>query len=89
MVRAITTTLRGEFLKTLVFVMLPLSSVLGQARIIQTNSRGDMVHIIDPKTQSVVGQIKGVPVNHGVAAAPDGSRTLAQARPNTRCASSM
>src|SRR6266850_2146424 len=61
-------------LLTMTWIMLSLSAVFGQARIIQTNSRGDSVHVIDPQTQSVVAQIKGVPVNHGVAAAPDGSR---------------
>ena len=43
-------------------------------RIVQTNSRTDMISLIDPATQSVVAEIKGVPVNHGAAAAPDGSR---------------
>jgi len=45
-----------------------------QVRIVQTNSRGDNIHLIDPATQQVVGEITGVPINHGVAAAPDGSR---------------
>lgn len=43
-------------------------------RIVQTNSRTDMISLIDPATQSVVAEIKGVPVNHGAAAAPDGTR---------------
>jgi YVTN family beta-propeller protein len=43
-------------------------------RIIQTNSAGDNVDIIDPATNKVVGVIKGIEVNHGVAVAPDGSR---------------
>src|ERR1700674_4834479 len=43
-------------------------------RIIQTNSAGDNVHIIDPVTNKVVGVIEGIEVNHGVAVAPDGSR---------------
>jgi YVTN family beta-propeller protein len=43
-------------------------------RIIQTNSAGDNVHIIDPVTNKVVGVIKGIEVNHGVAVAPDGAR---------------
>src|SRR6185503_5736276 len=43
-------------------------------RIIQTNSAGDNVHIIDPATNKVVGQIAGIEVGHGAAAAPDGSR---------------
>src|SRR6202049_3787022 len=44
------------------------------ARIIQTNSAGDNVHIIDPATNKVVGVIEGIEVNHGAAVAPDGSR---------------
>ncbi|HVY34450.1 MAG TPA: beta-propeller fold lactonase family protein [Caulobacteraceae bacterium] len=43
-------------------------------RIIQSNSGGDEVHIIDPATNKVVGRITGIEVNHGVAGAPDGSR---------------
>ncbi|PYR41612.1 MAG: hypothetical protein DMF93_08005, partial [Acidobacteria bacterium] len=43
-------------------------------RIIQTNSAGDNVHIIDPATNKVVGVIEGIEVNHGAAIAPDGSR---------------
>ena len=45
-----------------------------QPRIIQTNSAGDNVHIIDPATNKVVGEITGIEVGHGAAAAPDGSR---------------
>jgi YVTN family beta-propeller protein len=45
-----------------------------KVRIIQTNSAGDNVHIIDPVTNTVVGVIEGIEVNHGAAAAPDGSR---------------
>ena len=43
-----------------------------KTRIIQTNSAGDNVHIIDPVTNQVVGQIVGIEVGHGAAAAPDG-----------------
>jgi YVTN family beta-propeller protein len=45
-----------------------------KTRIIQTNSAGDNVHIIDPETNHVVGEIDGIEVGHGAAAAPDGSR---------------
>ena len=54
-----------------------LSSVrapVGKVRIIQTNSAGDNVHIIDPASNKVVGEITGIEVGHGAAAAPDGSR---------------
>jgi YVTN family beta-propeller protein len=44
-----------------------------KVRIIQTNSAGDNVDIIDPSTNKIVGEIKGIEVNHGAAAAPDGS----------------
>lgn len=43
-------------------------------RIIQTNSAGDDVHIIDPATNKVVGRIVGIEANHGAAVAPDGGR---------------
>jgi YVTN family beta-propeller protein len=45
-----------------------------KVRIIQTNSAGDNVHIIDPVTNKVVGVIEGIEVNHGTGVAPDGSR---------------
>lgn len=43
-------------------------------RIIQTNSAGDNVDIIDPATNTVVGVINGIEVPHGAGAAPDGRR---------------
>ena len=51
-----------------------LSSAPNKVRIIQTNSAGDNVDIIDPATNKIVGEITGIEVNHGAAAAPDGSR---------------
>src|SRR5256885_4351181 len=49
-------------------------NVLGQIRIVQTNSGGDNISLIDPATNKVVGDIKGIPANHGAAAAPDGTK---------------
>src|SRR5215475_7300895 len=43
-------------------------------RIVQTNSAGDSVMLIDPDSNKVVGEIKDIEVNHGAAPAPDGSR---------------
>jgi len=43
-------------------------------RVLQTNSAGDNVHVIDPATNQVVGTIEEIEVPHGVAIAPDGSR---------------
>ena len=41
-------------------------------RIVQTNSAGDNVHVIDPVTNQVVGEIKGIERAHGAIASPDG-----------------
>jgi YVTN family beta-propeller protein len=54
--------------------LLALPLLAGSVRIIQTNSAGDDVSIIDPATNKVVGVIHGIEVNHGAAVAPDGSR---------------
>src|SRR5882672_11518352 len=53
---------------------LSLGAAPKNLRIIQTNSAGDNLHIIDPASNKVVGEIKGIEVSHGVAAAPDGTR---------------
>jgi YVTN family beta-propeller protein len=45
-----------------------------RVRIVQTNAAGDSVMLIDPATNTVVGEIKDIEVNHGAAVAPDGSR---------------
>ena len=44
------------------------------ARVLQTNSAGDNVHVIDPANNQVVGTIEGIEVPHGVTIAPDGGR---------------
>src|SRR5947207_1494637 len=49
-------------------------SAQNKVRIIQTNSAGDNVHVIDPATNKVVGVIEGIEVSHGAAISPDGSR---------------
>ena len=72
------TTLSHELrhsLTVLAIVVLtpPLAAGQGNVRIIQTNSAGDSIHIIDPATNKVVGEITGVERVHGVSAAPDGS----------------
>jgi YVTN family beta-propeller protein len=51
---------------------LPLAASGGTVRIIQTNSAGDNIHLIDPATNRVVGVIKGIEVNHGAAVSRDG-----------------
>jgi YVTN family beta-propeller protein len=60
-------------LPAVILMAAPLTAA-AQVRILQTNSQGDNIHLIDPSTNKIVGEIKGVPINHGAAAAPDGSR---------------
>jgi YVTN family beta-propeller protein len=70
-----TSQVLGCSLKTLAIVLLALPLMAAdKVRIIQTNSAGDNVHLIDPETNKVVGEITGIEVSHGAAAAPDGSR---------------
>jgi YVTN family beta-propeller protein len=45
-----------------------------KVRIVQTNSAGDNVHLIDPATNKVAGIIEGIEVSHGAGVAPDGKR---------------
>ena len=61
---------------SLVLALLGASTALHAAsvRIVQTNSAGDSVMLIDPDTNKIVGEIPGIEVNHGAASAPDGSR---------------
>src|SRR6202162_4837014 len=66
------TALAGVLLCTVSFSS--LSAQQPKLRIVQTNSAGDNVSIIDPATNKVVGEIKGIELPHGVAVAPDGSR---------------
>src|SRR3954447_24264609 len=73
-------SLKWVAMKTKLSLMMALSLAtplaLGAAtvRIVQTNAAGDSVMLIDPVSNTVVGEIKGIEVNHGAAVAPDGSR---------------
>src|SRR5205809_1656971 len=55
-------------------IALPVARGADTVRIVQTNAAGDNIHLIDPATNKVVGEITGIEVNHGAAVAPDGSR---------------
>src|ERR1700744_289257 len=50
------------------------SAQQSKLRILQSNSAGDNLHIIDSVTNKVVGEIKGIEAPHGLAVSPDGSR---------------
>jgi YVTN family beta-propeller protein len=58
----------------LLLVLAPLPASAGTARIYVTNSAGDSIHVIDPATNKVIQQIRGVEGAHGIAFSPDGSR---------------
>ena len=62
-------------IRALIGFMAAVSLLMAQGpRVLQTNSAGDNVHVIDPATNRVVGTIEGIEVPHGVAIAPDGRR---------------
>src|SRR2546422_3047357 len=61
------------FLAILLLLTLPLGAQ-NQVRILQSNAAGDRVHIIDPGTNKVVGEIPGIEAAHGITASPDASR---------------
>jgi len=63
--------------KTTIGIVLIAWQLTGSAstvRIVQTNSAGDNISLIDPVTNKVVAEITGIEVNHGAAVALDGSR---------------
>ena len=68
----------GGRLAVLVVVLAPAlmitTTVAAQnsVRIVQTNSAGDNVHIIDPITNTIVGEVTGIERAHGAQASPDG-----------------
>src|SRR3954470_9341638 len=71
---------RSRTMKQLVMLMavvlstLSLSAAGKRVVIVQTNSAGDNVHLIDPITNKEIGVINGIEVSHGAAVAPDGTR---------------
>jgi YVTN family beta-propeller protein len=54
-------------------VTLPLAAQNSRPLIVQTNSAGDTVMLIDPATDRIVGEIPEAEVVHGAAVSPDGS----------------
>lgn len=57
----------------LLALTMPLWAATGAVRIIQTNSAGDSVHIIDVATNKIVAEIPDIERAHGAQASPDGS----------------
>lgn len=56
------------------FLTPPLAAQMGKPFIVQTNSAGDSVTLIDPGTDRIAAEIPEAEAIHGAAAAPDGSR---------------
>lgn len=67
----------------LTVVLVAAATAGSRARVLQTNSAGDNIHVIDPATNKVVGVIEDIEVPHGVALAPDGSRIYITDEPRT------
>jgi YVTN family beta-propeller protein len=71
------TTFRWLWSSVAAFVILliglPMSAATGKVLIIQTNSAGDNVHIIDAATNKIVAEVPDIERAHGAQAAPDGS----------------
>lgn len=57
-----------------VLATLSANAQAGRPLIVQTNSAGDSVMLIDPASDRIVAEIPDSEVVHGAAAAPDGSR---------------
>jgi YVTN family beta-propeller protein len=55
-------------------LLVAAASLSAAVRVLQTNSAGDNLHVIDPATNQVVGTIEDIETPHGVSIAPDGSR---------------
>ncbi len=70
------TTLQGlrRYLPVLAILALTVpGAAADKVLIIQTNSAGDSVHIIDPATNEVVAEIPGIERAHGAVPSPDGN----------------
>ena len=68
------TTRRLAVLAAIAALVIPVAAAAQTVRIVQTNSAGDNVHVIDPLTNTVVGEITGIERAHGATPAPDGKK---------------
>jgi YVTN family beta-propeller protein len=57
-----------------ILALAPLPVCADTVRVYVTNSAGDSIHVIDPATNKVVQEIKGIEAPHGIGFAPDGSK---------------
>ena len=68
------TTRRLVVLAAIAALVIPVAAAAQTVRIIQTNSAGDNVHVIDPLTNEVIGVIDGIERAHGATPSPDGKK---------------
>jgi YVTN family beta-propeller protein len=59
---------------TILLAITILPAAAETVRIYVTNSAGDSVHVVDPATNKVVQEIKGIEAAHGINFSPDGAR---------------
>ena len=72
--------------RLMVGFFLTLTPALARAdtvRIYVTNSAGDSIHVIDPSTNKVVQEIKGIEAAHGIGFTPDGSKVYVSDEANS------
>src|SRR5258708_28535197 len=70
-------TLMSAVLRNVLFILFVSAAIPAAAQsslIYVTNSAGDSIHVIDPATQKVMQEIKGIEGAHGIDFSPDGSR---------------
>ena len=59
----------------LALVLAPVPASGGElTRVYVTHAAGDDIRVIDPATNKIVQEIKGIEAAHGIAFAPDGSQ---------------
>ena len=69
--RHVVAGLQARLVAALLLLAAPVSAQ--QVRIVQTNSGNtNNIHLIDPATNRIAGEVANVPINHGAAASPDG-----------------
>jgi len=69
--RHVVAGLPARLVAAVVLLAAPVSAQ--QVRIVQTNSGNtNNIHLIDPATNRIAGEVANVPINHGAAASPDG-----------------
>src|SRR5262245_48104292 len=64
-------------------LLAPFSASAETVRVYVTNSAGDNIHVIDPATNKVVQEIRGIEAAHGIAFAPDGSHVYVSDEANS------